>query len=400
VTALSSRRRQRTLVMLGVTLVAVVLAVVLLVTGTDAIRQYTAAKRADAGLPVVAVPDTPTAMFATVDAANQLTSVSVFVLSPSLTGGSIVSVPINIDATQGVGEERLALRAAYANDGPTGLVQAVESALSMSVDYFAVDDPAKAAGVLLPAGTVDVDLPSAVTGGQGGSSAAVFDSGQQSLDPTQVAEVLTTTSTKVDEAARTPNIEAVWRGVASAVGSGLTSTAPAPTVASFEDVVAHLFAGPVGSRGLPVSPLPAGTAGAAGQDIALLDRAEQLMVFGSIAPGSMSRPADGLALRIVAPPGSEARVKDAISILLYSGDNIAAVDLTGTPRDKTEVLVYDEASKPAMDALKDYLGDFSYGTPTEQPDGVEATIVLGADFLNSTEVASTPVTTSTTLVGG
>ena len=108
-TALSSRRRSRTLLMLGTTIVVVVVAVALLVTGTDAIRQYTAAKRADAGLPVETVPDTPTAMFATVDADNQLTSVAVFVLDPSLTGGSIVNVPINVDATQGVGEERLGL---------------------------------------------------------------------------------------------------------------------------------------------------------------------------------------------------------------------------------------------------------------------------------------------------
>jgi len=45
-------------------------------------------------------PDTPTAMFATVDAANQLTSVAVFVLAPALSGGSIVSVPINADSSQ------------------------------------------------------------------------------------------------------------------------------------------------------------------------------------------------------------------------------------------------------------------------------------------------------------
>ncbi len=121
--------------MLGVTVGVVVLAVVLLVTGTDAIRQYTAAKRADSGLPVQAVPNTPTAMFATVDDANQLTSVTMFVVDPSLAGGSIVSVPVNLDTTQGVGAERSSLRDAYANDGPTGLVQAVESLLSLSVDY-------------------------------------------------------------------------------------------------------------------------------------------------------------------------------------------------------------------------------------------------------------------------
>jgi hypothetical protein len=324
-----------------------------------------------------------------------------FVLAPSLAGGSIVSVPINIDATQGIGDERVSLKDAYATDGATGLVQAVESTLSLSVDYFAVDDPAKAAGMLLPLGSLAVDLPSAVVGSASGTGAgsAIFPAGQRNLDAAEAVKVLTATSSKVDEAARTPNIEAVWNGVAAGVGAGKPPATPTATVGSFDDVVAHLFSGPVAARGLPVSAFPSGTANVAGKDLALLDRAEQLMVFGSIAPGSMSRPADGLAVRIVAPPGSEARVKDAISILLYSGHNIASVDLTGTPRDRTEVFVYDEASKPAMDALKDYLGDFTYGTPTGQPEGVEVTIQLGADFLNSTEPASTPVTTSTTIAG-
>lgn len=397
-TALSSRRRQRTWMMLAATVAVIVLGVVLLVTGTDAIRQYTAAKRADAGLPIVAVPKTPTAMFATVDDENRLTSVTMFVLSPSLTGGSIVSVPVNIDSTQGVGDDRLTLIDAYSQDGATGLVQAVEAALSMSVDYFRVDDPAKAAGVLLPVGSIDVDLPRTVVDGDG-SSSVLFERGQQTLDASEAVQVLTATPPTVDEAGRTPNIEAVWQGVATAVGTGVAAETPSPTVAGFDDVVAHLFAGPVGSRGLPISEFPPETPGVDGKDVALLDRAEQLMVFASIAPGSMSRPADGLAVSIVAPPGSEARVKDAISILLYSGDNIAAVDLTGTSRDRTEVLVYDDAAKPSMEALRDYFGDFTYGSPTSQPDGVEATIELGADFLNSTEVASTPETTTTTLAG-
>jgi hypothetical protein len=391
-TSLSSRRRSRTLLMLGTTIVVVIVAVALLVTGTDAIRQYTAAKRADAGLPVETVPDTPTAMFATVDADNQLTSVAVFVLDPSLTGGSIVDVPINVDATQGVGEERLGLAQAYEQDGPTGLVQAVESALSMSVDYFTVDDPAKAAGVLLPAGATTVDLPSAVAGTE-------LQAGSQTLDSGQLAKVLTTTSSKEKVAQRTPNIDAVWTSVAQAVGTGKAPATMPAGVGSFEDLATRLFAGPVGARGLPVSDFAPKTPNVEGKDLALLDRAEQLMVFASIAPGSMSRPADGLAVRIVAPPGSEARVKDAIAILLYSGYNIASVDLTGTPRDTTEVLVYDDTSKSTVDGLKPYFGDFTYGKPTSQPDGIEVTIELGNDFITSSTTPTTPVTTSTTLAG-
>ncbi|MCU1502713.1 MAG: hypothetical protein JWM12_2067 [Ilumatobacteraceae bacterium] len=383
--------------MLGATVVVVIAAVLLFVKGTDAIRKYTAAKRADAGLPVDAVPDTPTAMFATVDGANTLTSVAVFVLAPSLSGGSIVSVPVNADSTQGIGQERLTLRDAYASDGATGLVQALESTLSMSVDYFSVDDPAQAAGVLLPVSPVDVTLPRTVVADARGTTTVVFNRGQRAMPAPDAVQVLTALSSTVDEAARTPNIEAVWSAVATSIGAGKPGDTLSPTVTSFQDLVAHLYAGQVGARGLPLGAFPADAPGVQDTDVALLDRSEEILVFASIAPGSMSRPAAGLAIRVVAPSGSEAKVKEAISVLLYLGENIASVDLTGNAQDSTQLFVYDESSKSATDGLKPYFGDFSYGTPTSQPDGVDATIVLGNDFLASTQTVTTPVTTSTTI---
>jgi hypothetical protein len=101
----------------------------------------------------------------------------------------------------------------------------------------------------------------------------------------------------------------------------------------------------------------------------------------------------------VAPPGSEAKVKETIAVLLYLGDNIASVDLTGTPQAVTQVLVYDASAKTTTDDLRSVLGDFTYGTPTAQPDGVDATIVLGTDFVSNTQPVTTPVTTSTTVEG-
>ena len=170
-----------------------------------------------------------------------------------------------------------------------------------------------------------------------------LEAGSQTLDSAELAKVLTATSSQETEAERTPNIDAVWTGIAQAVGTGKAPATMPAGVSGFDDLATRLLAGPVGARGLPVTAFAPKTPNIEGKDLALLDRAEQLMVFASIAPGSMSRPSDGLAVRIVAPPGSEARVKDAIAILLYSGYNIASVDLTGQPRDATEVLVYDDS---------------------------------------------------------
>ena len=58
---------------------------------------------------------------------------------------SIVPVPVNADSSYGMGEQRLSLQQAYADGGPDGLTAAVEGLLSMSLDFTAVGDPAKAA---------------------------------------------------------------------------------------------------------------------------------------------------------------------------------------------------------------------------------------------------------------
>lgn len=397
-TALARRRRNRTMLMVAANVVALAVLGGLLWFGRTALGDYTAAKRADRGLVEVAVPATPTAMFATVDVADQLTSVTVFVLAPSLAGGSIVSVPVHADSTQGAGAQRVSLRDAYASGGRPGLVLALESLLSVSLDYDMIADPSAAAAVLGPVAPIEVDLARTVVNDADGATKVLFQRGARSLGAADVVAVLTAMSTTVDEAARIPNIEAVWSGVATAIGQGTTVAAAGAPVADFAGLVEHLFAGAVGSRGLPLGVFPGDVPNVGDNDVAPLDRAEEILVFASIAPGSMSRPADGLAIRIVAPPGSEARVKQAVAVFLYSGDNVASVDLTATPRDAGEVFLYDESSKAHFDELRAYVGPFEYGTPDSQPLGIDATIELGKSFLDSSEPVASPVTTSSTLV--
>lgn len=388
------------MIMIAVNVVALVVLGGLLWFGRTALGDYTAAKRADRGLPTVEIPRTPTAMFATVDAANHLTSVTVFVLAPSLSGGNIVSVPANADSTQGSGDQRLSLRDAYASGGRPGLILALESLLSVSLDYDTIANPTDAATVLSPLAPIDVDLARTVVNDADGATKVLFQRGARSLGAADAVQVLTAMSSTVDEAARTPNLEAVWSGVAAAIGQGKSSGgAPAAApVTDFPSLVAHLYAGPVGARGLPLGVFPEDVTNVGDKDIAPLDRSEEILVFASIAPASMSRPANGLAVRIVAPPGSEARVKQAVGVFLYSGDNVVSVDLTGSPRDTGEVFVYDPSSKAHFDELQAYVGPFEYGTPDSQPVGVDATIMLGAKFLDSSEPVASPVTTSSTLV--
>ena len=386
--------------MLMVTANVVALAMLggLLWFGRTALGDYTAAKRADRGLPIVAVPRTPTAMFATVDGADKLTSVAVFVLAPSLSGGSIVSVPVQADSTQGAGDQRLSLVDAYASGGRTGLLLAVESLLSLSLDYDLVADPSAAAAVLAPVSPIQVELARTVVDDTDGSTKVLFQRGARSLGAADAVQVLTATSATVAQAARLPNLDAVWAGVAGAVGAGRTAGAPAGQVTDFGELAAHLFSGKVASRGLPLGTFGKDVVNVGDKDIAPLDRTEEILVFASIAPASMSRPADGLAVRIVAPPGSEARVKDAVAVFLFVGDNVASVDLTGAPRAVGQVTIYDPSSKAHMDELQNFIGPFEYGAADSQPQGIDVTIMLGSGFLDSNVPVASPVTSSSTLV--
>src|SRR6185312_4624287 len=115
--------------------------------------------------------------------------------------------------------------------------------------FFSVDDPQQAAALLIPVGSVNVNLPRSVVGtGASGSADVVVDRGTQSLDAAGLVKVLTSVSPTVGEAERTPNVQAVWTGVAQAVGTGKPPSTMPAGVGSFADLTTRLFAGPVGAR--------------------------------------------------------------------------------------------------------------------------------------------------------
>ena len=124
-TALASRRRRNTVLALVAGIVAAIVAPTLVYVGAKAISNSTAGRNAlsDAS-PEQTFPETPTAMLATVNDKNELTSVTVFVLAPDSDttaagydqrGGSVISVPINVDP--GSGDQVLSLHDAYGLGG-------------------------------------------------------------------------------------------------------------------------------------------------------------------------------------------------------------------------------------------------------------------------------------------
>jgi hypothetical protein len=399
-TALSRRRRRNTFLALGAGILAAVLAPTLLYVGAKAITNSKAGINALADAPPEqAFPATPTAMLATVDAANELTSVTVLVLAPDADvtaagydqrGGSVVSLPINVNS--GSGEQLLSLHDAYALGGEEELRADLETAISLTIDYSRVMTAQEFTAFLGGLPALQITLPRDVLGSD---ETAIYAKGPAVLTATQAAQIITSNSPTESELLRQPNIDALWSGISGAVGAGRTGQAlSATTPTTFDEMAARLTAGPVAARGLVARPLDV-VVNPEGLDIQGLDRTDTILVFASIAPAQMTRPAGGLSYRLEAPPGYDQQVRKTIGILLSFDNNVVSVDLNAEPRDETTYLMYDSALAEAEPTENAVFGTIKIETPDVRLAGVDVTIALGTTYLDGVDLSAPDATSST-----
>ena len=347
-TALARRRRRNTMLALVAGLVAAVAAPTLLYVGAKAISNSTAGINALEDVPLEqSFPQTPTAMLATVSDTNELTSVTVFVLAPDSDvtaagydqrGGSVVPVPINVDS--GSGDQRLSLHDAYALGGEEELRADLESAISLTIEFSAVMTGDEFNTFLTGLPPVEVNLPVDVLGVD---DVGVVPEGRRiALD----SPAHTDPHDEVADAARTVTTSQHRCRVGGHRGdhryrSRRTDSQPPAPRRPLRSWPARLTSGPMASRGLVARPL-ADDVNPEGLDVETLDRPDTILVFASIAPASMTRPASGLTYRLEAPSGYDQQVRKTIGILLSFGGNVVSVDLNAESSEDTTFLVYDK----------------------------------------------------------
>jgi hypothetical protein len=366
--------------MAAITLTVMLLVPLLGYVGVRAVLDSTGGKDAKAdNLPVQYFPSTPTGALLAVDDAGVLAGVTVVVLAPSGVGGSIVPVAVNADIGFGP-EQRQSLQQVHAESGVDGTIAALESLLLISLNFWEESDAANIAALLLPFQPFDVALTSPVVDPSG--EEARIEQGQAVLDAVTATKVLVLGAGTGDETARVHNAEAVWLGVSAAVtASPRPAPAPASVPTSFDDLVRRLVGGPVGSRGLDLKPAFTEDENPDGLDVVEVDQSDSVFVFATIAPGSMSSPKLGPMVRIEAPPGYDDQVKRTIATILFVNSNVVSVATTSEPQPNTVLLVPDDANRVRVGDL--ILGTISFGEPTVRIDGVDVTIVLGTDYLES-----------------
>ena len=205
----------------------------------------------------------------------------------------------------------------------------------ISIDNAAEADPEQLATFLAPYGPFTVELTADVPQGQGDTP---LSAGTAVLQVDNAVRVLTAGADGDDQTERQGNIDAVWAGVVGSVGAGrpLAGSVDAPP-ATFDELASRLFAGQTQSRGLTAAPLT-GTENPDDLDVVEVDRSEAVLVFASIAPGSMSPAALGPVIRLEAPPGYDLQVKRTIDKLLFLNANVVSVDTTAAPQARHRVL--------------------------------------------------------------
>ena len=410
--AIAERRRRRTLIMFLITMLVLGAVPALGYVGVNAVLNSTGGRSADDGsLLVQRFPDTPAALFVTVDEAGVLASATVFVLAPVGVGGSIISVPVNADVGFSP-QARQSLQDVYADGGLESTVLQVESLLLVTMSYSAEADVQQAAGFLVPFEPYAVDLATDVVGTSADGTDDSIPAGVSELDAAGAAKVLTYGAGVAAEGTRTANIEALWAALAVSVGAGNpvdqaravatnstvdstvvsgSAVSGSPTTATlqrpsdFEQFVERLFSAAVQSRGLSTAELE-GDQNPSGVDVVEVDRAEVVYVFASIAPGSMSTPDVGPRLRIEAPAGYDVEVNETLRVLLFLKANVVSVDSTGERQADTVFYVPNDADRVRVQTADVIFDEVRFGEPLVRVEGVDATIVLGTDYLESVDV--------------
>jgi hypothetical protein len=379
------RRRSTILMMVGTLLVALAVPFFGYV-GARAVLDSTGGTNAlEDNLPIQVFPATPTGLYLTTGEDGGLTSVSVFVLGPTGSGGSIISIPVNADI--GFADDaRQSLQQVFATGGEEAVRDATESLLRLSIEHVTTNDGDQATGMFLEFEPFDVVLPRDAEIVVGGEDETI-DAGEAEVDAGQLAGILTGAAPDEGEAFRRGNVEAAWQGVVDAVGPGRPALDQDLTVppADFDELAARVYSGPIQTRGLSAQALTE-EQNPTGIDTEQVDRSEAVFVFASIAPAEMLAPSPGLVFRLEAPAGYDAAVKRTIDALLFLGGNVVSVDTTIEPRPDTVFLVPDAVNRDDAELTNGIFGDITFEEPTVRIDGVDITVKLGTDYLGSVEL--------------
>lgn len=403
-TAIPGRRRRRTIAGAVAVVVLVGLASVLSVIGVLTLRNSREGEAVGVDdRPVVSLPATPNALVAVADDEGRLTSLAVMTLLPGGLGGSIVTIPVNADASAGFGANRQPLNTVFAADAPDAFGEVVEAMLSVAIERVLVLDPDALREVIDPLAPLDVDLPEDVIDSDTFGSGIVADAGPRELRASLAVEAMTaidTSGAAIDH--HDVDVE-LWSAIGRAapvpdapeepptddLGRPLAPSSP-------DELLERLLSGDVQVRDLALLPV---TDNPTGVDVVLLDRRDVLLVFAQVSPALVATPNQALTFRIEAPfTDRQLEASDGIfettselnrrliGELLFFQGNIVSIDATPAEAGAATVTRIEVADERFVDDMREFAPlMFGESEVTVAPivlDGVDAVVHLGTGYID------------------
>ena len=123
------------------------------------------------------------------------------------------------------------------------------------------------------------------------------------------------------------------------------------------------------------------------------------MVMAALTPASLSATNAGLSFRIEAPAGQEAKVKEAIGVLLFLHANVRSVYIGSAPHESTWVYSYDQATAAKLMESMRVFGAIESKDPTFKIDGVDVVLQLGNSPIGDPSKTTTTSSTGTSSSG-
>ena len=349
----------------------------------------------------VQFPATPNALVALTDENDRLASLVVVTLLPEGQGGSIVTVPVNADATAGFGVQRRPLVESFDADDVEGLVDSVEDMLAITLQRAAVVDAAALEALLPDVDALRFVVPGDVVDTRGGGG-VIATAGPQTFTIREMVSMLAAIDDDAEIDTSHLNDVAVWESLAQTAPVAVPPEPvpmdelgrPVPP-ATVEELMDRLWQGEVEVRDLVLGTVDEDQ-NPTQVDVVLIDRRDSNLVFAQVSPGLVSTPNTGLTVRIVAnftdDEFAEAdSVYDSssdlaialISQLLFLGGNVASVDTTPTGAPPITIIeVADERQlQESIEAAEVLFGEAEVRVSEKVIEGVDVEIILGMSYL-------------------
>jgi hypothetical protein len=403
-TASPTRRRNRTIAAAMSGLLVLGAAPVVGYVGWDVLRNSKAGTEVK-NYPVVAFPSTPTALLATVDDKQLITSLSVLVLAPGTgRGGTLVSIPTNASSAQSAEDDQLPIADSMINGGEEAVVADTESLSRVSIGTDGVLDATALTALLTPLEPVQVSLPNDVVAASDGASRTLFVAGANTLSAADAASVLLAHDQNQPESKRLPNVHAMWAGLAAAIGQGIGADAVTPLgpngPADFDEFMRHFLAGPVQVfNDLSTVPIT-GSSNPTKIDVGRLDVSSVVMLMAGLAPSAMIAPKPTLNFRIenaLTQADIDAAgltgvtpvqvTLDMVQRLLFAEGNIISVSpevytlSSKQVPDETTVFSAGGLQSAELEVFTNTLGKVTFKDPAFQFPLVNVVIVVGKSYL-------------------